>query len=1007
MTNELSRYDRGTGLGLFRRLVAGATRVLGRFKPAGGVDAATRAVTGALPRIDETLRRIFDVAPDVIGARRLSDGRFRYFNAEFTKVHGWTREEALSMTFEELDLWNDPAQREEFFREFEANGVVRNFEADFRVRRRTAVEPMLVSAVRVDLNNEPHLVSVLRDISDLRRAERRIAESEARLRTFFEACPDLVAVIRLSDDVCVYVNPEFSRVTGYSSEYLLGRTASELGMWVDVESQRRFNAALVEHGSVRNFEQDVRMRDGRIETHLISAVLVEIVGESHMLAIGREVTTIKKTEADLTAARERLSVQLDEMERNQRTLRNEIIEREGAQSRLRQSETKLRKVFDTSLDAISIRRLDDGRYLDVNPAFLSLTGYTYDEVVGYSVDELRIRVGDAPTHFENSMNALGFVHNRERWLRRKDGTIIPIMVSAVAIDIDGVPAAVIVTRDITEAKRAADKLRESEDRLRRIFDANLDAISVRRLSDNVYREVNSKFLKLTGYSRDEVIGHSREELRLLEDESRATLDEIFQRQGELNNSEGVLRRKDGTLIPVIGSAVPFDLEGEKCALCIIRDITQSKAAERELSLAHEAALAASRAKSEFLSSMSHEIRTPMHVILGMAEVLSETQLDPKQHLYLQTMRANGDALLLLINQILDLSRIESGRLALERTDFDLIELIEGAIVSFAPRVREKGLTISRRIASGVPRYWIGDPLRIRQILINLIDNAIKFTEKGGIAVSVNHEESVSNSADDSSRILVRFSVSDTGIGIEPGSLESIFSSFTQADASISRRYGGTGLGLAIVKRLVELHEGTIEVRSEPGRGSTFTFSIPLQNVESTSSIQVEDSAAPDVTRNELTAIGPARKILLVEDSSDNRMLIRNYLRLSDYLIDEAIDGNSAIGKFMSDRYDVVLMDIQMPDVDGYAAVRAMREWEERSNHPHTPIIALSTSVLDEAACRGIKAGFDAHLSQPVHKSTLITEIERAIEAANQRLITTNGIEFVMRNSLRHERIEPK
>jgi len=827
MASAQLRQDSGTRFGFFQRLLAKTCRVLGRLKLARvAYNSGGDATDGPSP-IDETLSRIFDVAPDVIGARRLSDGRFRYFNAEFTRVYGWTREEALSMTFEELNLWNDPAQQGEFFSEFETNGVVRNFEAEMRVRRGTAVEPMLISAVRINLNGEPHLISVLKNISDIRRAEQRIAESESRLRTFFDACPDLVIVIRLSDEACVQVNPEFSRVSGYGSEYILGRKASELDMWLDPESQRRFDAAVVEHGSVNNFEQDLRMSDGRIETFLISAVLVKIDGEAHMMVVGREVTAIKKMEADLTAARKSLSVQVDEMARNQRTLRNEITEREQAQGRLRQSEAKLRQVFDTSLDAISIRRLDDGRYLDVNPAFLSLSGYTYDEVVGHSVDELRIRVGDVPTHFETTKNALGFVHNRERWLRHKDGTVIPIMVSAVAIDLDGIPAAVIVARDITQAKRAADQLRESEDRLRRIFDANLDAISVRRISDKVYREVNREFLKLTGYSRDEVIGHSREDLKLWDEDLWVTFDRLFQDQGQLHNVESVMRRKDGSHFPIVTSVVPFDLDGEPCMLAITRDLTQSKRAERDLMFAHKDALAASRAKSEFLSSMSHEIRTPMNVILGMAEVLSETRLDSEQRLYLQMMRANGDALLLLINQILDLSKIESGRLTLEHTDFDLIELIKGAVETFALRVANKRLALSQQIAPGLPRNWTGDPLRIRQILINLLDNAIKFTERGGITVNVDRVPAAPSDNRPSSD-LVRFSVADTGIGIEPGNLESVFSSFTQADASIGRRYGGTGLGLAIVKRLVELQHGTIEVKSEPGRGSAFTFSIPLQ-----------------------------------------------------------------------------------------------------------------------------------------------------------------------------------
>jgi len=988
MALALSRNDAARRPGFLERLITKAATLLRRPNRAKLVGSASREVSVAIrntggtetdrpPPIDETLIRIFDVAPDVIAARRLSDGRFRYFNAEFTKVHGWTRDEALSMTFEELGLWKDPAQRAEFFREFQANGVVRNFEADFQVRRKTAVEPMLVSAVRVDLDSEPHLVSVLRNVSDIRRAEQRIAESEARLRTFFDACPDLVIVIRLADEICVHVNPEFSRVTGYSVEYLIGRGESQLGIWPDEDSRLRFHAALAEHGSVRNYEQDFRMHDGRMETHLISAVQVVIGGEPHLMAVGRDVSAIKQTEADLIAARERLSLQIDEMNRSQLTLRAEIIEREQAQSRLRQSEAKSRKVFETSLDSISIRRIDNGVYLDVNPAFLSLTGYTYEEVIGHSVDELGLRISDGPMIFETSMNTVGFVHNRERELRRKDGTIVPIMVSAVAIDLDGIPATVIVTRDITLAKRSADRLQESEDRLRRIFDANLDAISVRRLSDSTYREVNLEFLKLTGYSRDEVIGHSREELKLWQEDSRRTFDRLFQAQGHLRNDEGVLRRKDGTLIPVIASAVPFDIDGEPCMLAITRDITQSKQAERELLLAHEAALAASRAKSEFLSSMSHEIRTPMNAILGMADVLSETPLNPDQLRYVQTMQANGDALLLLVNEILDLAKVESGQLELERVEFDLIDLIERILETFALKARAKGLKLNRRIAPDLPRNWIGDPLRIRQILINLIGNAVKFTERGEITVSVDWMSAISESS--VARTRVRFSIADTGIGIAPASLDSIFSTFTQADSSISRRYGGSGLGLAIVKRLVELQEGTIEVESEPSRGSAFTFSIPLQIADGDSLAPADELAAVLTNGHDRDVDGPVRNILLAEDTADNRLLIRAYLEGMGYRIDEAADGQTAIFKFMSERYDLVLMDIRMPIMDGYAAVRAIRAWEESHGLPRTPIIALTASVLDEAVYRSLEAGCDSHLSKPVRKSTLIKAIEEAID----------------------------
>ena len=266
----------------------------------------------------------------------------------------------------------------------------------------------------------------------------------------------------------------------------------------------------------------------------------------------------------------------------------------------------------------------------------------------------------------------------------------------------------------------------------------------------------------------------------------------------------------------------LELNGEPCAVALIRDITEIRRAHDELLAAREQALAASRSKSEFLSTMSHEIRTPMNAILGMADILSETDLDGDQQGYLETMRSNGTVLLSLIDDILDLAKVESGRLKLETVEFDLPELIAKMAETLAPRAHGKGLELVVRVLPGTPTWVVGDPLRLKQVLMNLLGNAIKFTEAGEVVLTVRPGDGTEEGS-------LRFSVGDTGIGISRDELGGIFSYFTQADSSTTRKYGGSGLGLAIVRRLVGLMGGEIWAESEPGQGSTFYFTACLRS----------------------------------------------------------------------------------------------------------------------------------------------------------------------------------
>ena len=530
---------------------------------------------------------------------------------------------------------------------------------------------------------------------------------------------------------------------------------------------------------------------------------------------------------------------------------------------------------------------------------------------------------------------------------------------------------------------------------------------------------------------------------------------------------------------------------------------QVKQQTRDLAEARDQALEASRVKSDFLASMSHEIRTPLNAIIGMAELLSESKLTREQGEYVGVFKNAGEALLSLVNDILDLSKIEAGQLSLDAIDFNLVEIVEQAVDIYALKADAKGIELVSNIGKDVPLVGRGDPGRLRQIILNLIGNAIKFTEEGQIMTCVGTKDATAGG------LSLHFEVRDSGIGIPASKLDAIFSSFTQVDSSTTRKYGGTGLGLTISKRLVEMMGGRIWVESAEGEGSVFQFDVTLQQGERSvtspgalnpaisSVLVVEDNVhtgamlcdlfsaqdvravavdnaedalaavqGPDssgtrcdlllieadlqgensvellrkirtangvtpavfmvrpsalaawadkvqslpatsyvvkpVKRNQLAeavaeacsvAAAPAAeqpavqmstanaaRILLVEDNPDNRMLIKAYLKKQPYQITEVENGAEAVEHFKAAAFDLVLMDVQMPVMDGYAATRAIRDWERENERAATPVIALTANAIKEDMDKTRAAGCDDHLTKPIKKQTLLDALQARLTA---------------------------
>jgi PAS domain S-box-containing protein len=558
---------------------------------------------------------------------------------------------------------------------------------------------------------------------------------------------------------------------------------------------------------------------------------------------------------------------------------------------------------------------------------------------------------------------------------RKDGSRFPAVVSVTALrDAQNAIIGYLLigtdntARKLVEAEQAKldQHLRDQRFYTRSLIESNIDAL-VTTDPSGIITDLNKQMEALTGSTRDELIGAPFRGCFTDPERAEAAIKLVLSEK-KVTDYELTARARDGKQTVVSYNATTFYDRGRTLqgVFAAARDITERKRVEVELQQAKAIAESASRTKSDFLASMSHEIRTPLNAIIGMADLLKETPLTLDQRTYANVFQEAGNSLLLLINDILDLSKMEVDQLVLEETDFDLAEVLENAMSLMNLRAHEKSLSLEYNLALDVPTSLAGDVMRLRQILLNLIGNAIKFTERGEIALWVEHEPGASDPG------LLRFSVSDTGIGIPQDKLDAIFESFTQADSSTSRKYGGTGLGLTISKRLVELMGGRIWVESVPEKGTTFYFTVRLQ-VRAETPVPVREATTQPAT-HVMAESDRELYVLVADDSIHNRMLLQAYLKSARYVVDIVENGAEAVRKVQDGHYDVVLMDMQMPVMDGYTAARTIREWERSQNLGLLPIIALTAHALSGDRNKCLEAGCTGYLAKPIKKEALLAVI---------------------------------
>ena len=635
----------------------------------------------------------------------------------------------------------------------------------------------------------------------------------------------------------------------------------------------------------------------------------------------------------------------------------DITEQEASLARARKNEHRYRLLADNMADVLA-RVKPDGHSNYISPAVEAILGYSRAEMFGHTAQEYVLEE-DRPIFMDAMAQVLKTGENRRVQYRavHKTGEHIWVETQLQRVENSkGEGEVIIVIRDIRDRKVLEDELMQTLERSRRqsaryrLLAENMADVICRIRPDGSCPYISPAAEQILGMTREEMAGRNAQDL--LVEADRPRLLEVMRRvhrTGESATLEYRVQPKHGDPIWVEGSfrkVAEEDPEGELIA--VIREIGARKVLEAELTAARDRAEAAAKAKSEFLANMSHELRTPLTSVVGFAGLLGQSRtLGDEERRYVERIAAGSEALLAVINDILDYSKLEAGAVELDPHRFDPLALAQAGVELMEGQCRAKGLDLRLEADPDMPAGLIGDSARLRQVLLNFLSNAVKFTAEGGVTVNASCEPGTDG------RVWLSLSVKDTGVGVSDAQVEQLFDRFTQADASTTRTFGGTGLGLAISRQLVEMMGGEIGAFGQPGEGSTFWFQIPLPMADG-----AEDQAEGEVAQT----IGAAR-ILMADDAPANRELVSVLLGGMGLTVDTVENGAEAVEAVRHEAYDLVLMDVHMPVMDGLDAARAIRALGGAAGK--IPIIALTANVGREQVQACLEAGMNGHLAKPI------------------------------------------
>jgi PAS domain S-box-containing protein len=915
----------------------------------------------ALKESEERFSKAFNYSPTGINIFSLSNGKSVSVNEAFLKMVGYNAEEVIGHSATEINLFPDTAIRSNWLENLRQGETINTFETTVKNKAGQIVHT-LGSITKIEIKGEPMGLVQTIDITNRKIAEETLIESENRFRTIAESLPLYISIVSLDDSKILYLNEAYNVAFGFKPGEMIGGEAPDL--YVNPRDREIIVEELNKYGNISNYELLVKGSDG-VQKWISSSIRqIHFEGQHAMLAASIDITLRKRTEQALSYS--------EEQYRNLFETLNEGF-------------CTIEVIFDDKNKPI------DYRFIEVNPVFEKQTGL--QNVHGRLMRELapdheeewfeiygNVALTGNPVRFENEAKALGRYYD----------------VSAYRIGNPEKRLVAILFNDITERKKIEDQkmseatkallladlsndelqktqielehkvierteeLIRSEERFRSTLDNMMEGCMFLGY-DWTYIYVNDSIAKQAHSTKEALAGRTMLEMYPgVENTPVFKGYRVTMEQRIPNHFEAEFLFADG-----ISNWFEFHAEPVPEGIFVMTsDITERKQSEIHR-IARQAAEQANHAKSEFLANMSHEIRTPMNAIIGFSELLNNSVQDPKQRSQVNAIRSSGKNLLNLINEILDLSKIEAGKMIIQNEPVDIPKLVKETEMLFLQRAREKGIDFFVETEKEIPSTLLMDGQRFRQILFNLLDNAIKFTDKGNVILVIDRKITENNKLD------LILKVEDSGIGIPEDQQSLVFEAFTQVKRLTENKKGGTGLGLTITKRLVELMGGKIDLKSRVGEGSV--FSIILPDVSILSEARFEKKGKEFDIRS--IYFYPAR-ILIVDDNFENRKLLIDLLGTSPLEMIEAGNGKEAVefaGKFLP---DLILMDLRMPEMSGYEATRILKSQESTKNIPIVAISASPKIVIDEESDKDI---FDDFIMKPLIISDLAGLLKRYLK----------------------------